>query len=441
MDRRPAISGNSWSVTARRFDHMLVLDADSVMSGAAIVRLVRIMEGHPEIGILQQLIVGLPNVGPFPRIFQFGMRHGMRAYTVGSAWWQGDCGPYWGHNALIRIAPFMAHCRLPVLPGGPPLGGRLLSHDQVEAVLMRRAGWQVRVLPEEARQLRGEPAHPLGFRQARSALVPGQLAVSSLGRAARLALAGAAAARARHLDVRVGPGLDAVLARGLRPRRWRRRCLARRLRANRRSSGRRMPWEPWALLAATMTLVFAPKLAGVAQVLLVPRLRRDYGGGGARRALGPGRARCSPSSSPRSWRWRRAFSCSACWRAARSAGKRSGATRASLGWARHAWFVAADPAGPGPGRVGLEPRARVGATLGRPVLRAAAARRPVRRGHLMDPAGPLARAPGHLRRARGGHAAAGGRCLRACRRTAGACRSRWAGPPALLQVPAAPPVD
>ena len=133
----------------QRFDHMLVLDADSVMSGAAIVRLVRMMEGQPEIGILQQLIVGLPNTSPFPRIFQFGMRHGMRAYTVGSAWWQGDCGPYWGHNALIRIAPFMAHCRLPLLPGRPPLGGRVLSHDQVEAVLMRRAGWQVRVLPDE----------------------------------------------------------------------------------------------------------------------------------------------------------------------------------------------------------------------------------------------------------------------------------------------------
>ena len=128
---------------------MLVLDADSVMSGAAIVRLVRLMEGQPEIGILQQLIVGLPNASPFARIFQFGMRHGMRAHSTGSAWWQGDCGPYWGHNALIRVAPFMAHCRLPLLPGRPPLGGRVLSHDQVEAALMRSAGWQVRAVPDE----------------------------------------------------------------------------------------------------------------------------------------------------------------------------------------------------------------------------------------------------------------------------------------------------
>jgi membrane glycosyltransferase len=77
------------------------------------------------------------------------MRLGMRSYTLGSAWWQADCGPYWGHNALIRLQPFIEHCDLPVLPGDGPLGGHILSHDQVEAVLMRRAGYEVRVLPEE----------------------------------------------------------------------------------------------------------------------------------------------------------------------------------------------------------------------------------------------------------------------------------------------------
>ena len=68
---------------------------------------------------------------------------------MGSAWWIGDCGPFWGHNAMVRIAPFRDHCHLPVLPGGPPLGGHVMSHDQVEATLMRRAGYEVRVLPEE----------------------------------------------------------------------------------------------------------------------------------------------------------------------------------------------------------------------------------------------------------------------------------------------------
>ena len=58
----------------------------------------------------------LPSTSAFARLFQFGMRLGMRSYTLGSAWWQGDCGPYWGHNAILRLAPFIAHCRLPALP-------------------------------------------------------------------------------------------------------------------------------------------------------------------------------------------------------------------------------------------------------------------------------------------------------------------------------------
>jgi membrane glycosyltransferase len=132
-----------------RYDHMIVLDADSVMSGRAMLRLVRAMQANPGLGILQTLVVGRPAESAFTRIFQFGMRHGMRAQTTGAAWWQGSAGPYWGHNAIIRVAPFVDHCQLPVLPGKPPLGGWVLSHDQVEAALMRGAGWDVRVIPDE----------------------------------------------------------------------------------------------------------------------------------------------------------------------------------------------------------------------------------------------------------------------------------------------------
>ncbi|WP_349370018.1 glucans biosynthesis glucosyltransferase MdoH [Salinarimonas sp.] len=146
-----------------RFALMLPLDADSLMSGAEIVRMTRIMEAHPEIGILQSLVVGAPSGSAFARIFQFGMRQGMRPYTLGSAWWTGDCGPYWGHNALVRVAPFRAHCRLPILPGRGPLGGHILSHDQVEAVLMRRAGFEVRVLPREGGSWEETPPTFLDF--------------------------------------------------------------------------------------------------------------------------------------------------------------------------------------------------------------------------------------------------------------------------------------
>ncbi len=145
------------------YECMIVLDADSIMSGAAILRMAGLMQANPRLGILQTLIVGLPSISPFARIFQFGMRHGMRVFTVGSAWWQGDAGPYWGHNAIIRLAPFIEHCRLPEVPGRPPLGGEVLSHDQLEAVLMRRAGWEVRVLPIEDGSFEANPPTLLDF--------------------------------------------------------------------------------------------------------------------------------------------------------------------------------------------------------------------------------------------------------------------------------------
>lgn len=128
---------------------MLPLDADSLMSGDTILRMTRMMQAHPRIGILQSLVVGMPSSSTFARVFQFGMRHGMRVYTMGQAWWAADCGPFWGHNALVRVKPFADHCELPILSGAPPLGGHILSHDQVEATLMRRGGYEVRVLPEE----------------------------------------------------------------------------------------------------------------------------------------------------------------------------------------------------------------------------------------------------------------------------------------------------
>jgi len=149
-----------WGAT---YELMLPLDADSVMSGEAIVKLTRMMQAYPKLGILQSLVVGMPSQSAFARVFQFGMRQGMRPYTMGSAWWIGDCGPFWGHNAMVRIAPFRDGCDLPVLPGGPPLGGAVMSHDQVEATLMRRAGYEVRVLPVEMGSWEENPPTMLDF--------------------------------------------------------------------------------------------------------------------------------------------------------------------------------------------------------------------------------------------------------------------------------------
>lgn len=145
------------------YDLMLPLDADSLMSGAEIVKLVAICEAHPRIGILQSLVTGTPSTSAFARIFQFGMRHAMRSYTIGNAWWNGDCGPYWGHNALIRIAPFHEACELPILPGKPPLGGWVLSHDLIESTLMRSHGLEVRVVPVEGESWEDNPPTLLDF--------------------------------------------------------------------------------------------------------------------------------------------------------------------------------------------------------------------------------------------------------------------------------------
>jgi membrane glycosyltransferase len=142
---------------------LLPLDADSVMDGQTICRMIRIMQDTPKLGILQSLVVGAPSDSAFARIFQFGMRHGMRSYTMGQAWWAADCGPFWGHNAVLRTAPFMDHCGLPALSGSPPFGGPILSHDQVEAVLMRKAGFEVRVLPVEVGSYEDNPPTVLEF--------------------------------------------------------------------------------------------------------------------------------------------------------------------------------------------------------------------------------------------------------------------------------------
>jgi membrane glycosyltransferase len=144
-----------------QFEFMIPLDADSLMDGETILRFVRMGEAHPRIGILQSLVAGAPSASAFARMFQFGMRHGMRTYTMGAAFWAADCGPYWGHNALVRIAPFMAYCALPKLNDGQPI----LSHDQIEAVLMRRAGFEVRVLPIECGSYEDNPPNLLGFTQ------------------------------------------------------------------------------------------------------------------------------------------------------------------------------------------------------------------------------------------------------------------------------------
>nr|WP_240954250.1 glucans biosynthesis glucosyltransferase MdoH [Solimonas marina] len=125
------------------YQHMIILDADSVMSGECLKRLVQLMEANPNAGIIQTAPKAAGRETVYARIQQFATRVYGPLFTAGLHFWQLGESHYWGHNAIIRVAPFMQHCALGRLPGSGGLSGEILSHDFVEAALMRRAGWSV----------------------------------------------------------------------------------------------------------------------------------------------------------------------------------------------------------------------------------------------------------------------------------------------------------
>ncbi len=130
-----------------RYPQMLVLDADSVMSGEAVVGLAAAMEKDPDAGIIQSLPLIINRNTIFARVQQFAARMAGPVLAAGLSAWMGRDGNFWGHNAILRTRAFADHCGLPDLPGKPPLGGHILSHDFVEAALIRRANYSVYMLP------------------------------------------------------------------------------------------------------------------------------------------------------------------------------------------------------------------------------------------------------------------------------------------------------
>ena len=145
------------------YDYMLVMDADSVMDGDAVVTLLRMMAGNPRLGILQTNPKPILRTSLFGRMQQFGARlygsvfsYGLQAMYMGNA-------SYIGHNAMIRMEPFVAHCTLPELSGPKPWGGKPLSHDIVESAMMARAGYEVWFLPDIEGSYEEMPANILAF--------------------------------------------------------------------------------------------------------------------------------------------------------------------------------------------------------------------------------------------------------------------------------------
>ncbi len=129
------------------YPQMVVLDADSLMTADTIVRLAAAMEADPDAGIIQSLPLIVNRNTLFARLQQFAARIAGPIIAAGLAAWSGRDGNYWGHNAIIRTRAFADHCGLPDLAGRPPFGGHILSHDFVEAALIRRAGYAVYMLP------------------------------------------------------------------------------------------------------------------------------------------------------------------------------------------------------------------------------------------------------------------------------------------------------
>ena len=127
----------------KSYRYMAVFDADSIMTGETLVRLVQIMEARPDIGILQTPPKAVNRETLIARVQQFANHVYCPLLAAGLHFWQLGDAQYGGHNALIRVEPFMKHCELPRLPGKGPLSGDILSHDYVESALMCRAGYGI----------------------------------------------------------------------------------------------------------------------------------------------------------------------------------------------------------------------------------------------------------------------------------------------------------
>ncbi len=253
---------------ATGFAAAMMLDADSEMSAASVLRLIRLLQARPDIGIVQHLTAGLPADAAFPRLFQFGMRAGMRVWATGQAWWQGDSGPYWGHNAIIRIAAFRAHARLDPLADG----ATILSHDQVEAAQLCAAGFGVWMWADDEGSYEHNPPAMPEFLRRDARWLAGNMQYRHLLRRPGLRPMGRLQLIQAMLLFSGAPLYVAMLA------------LTSVSVAT--GGGAAVPPARVAALAAAWPLtLYAPKLLGYVQVLVSPAQRARYGGA-VRFALG-----------------------------------------------------------------------------------------------------------------------------------------------------------
>lgn len=256
------------------YENMVILDADSVMTAESLVALANRMDDEPDLGIVQTTprIVGGRTL--FARYLQFGVSLYGPVSSAGLAWWSGGEGGYWGHNAILRVRAFASCAGLPAMRGAPPFNGDILSHDAIEAALMRRAGWRVVIAPEidgsyeeapptlvefakrDRRWCRGNIQHlPILFAPglhwvSRMHIIVGIMAYASSPLWLLFLLFGAA------IGVEAGPPVRDLLEK---------------------PDADAMATVV-SIAMITTTLLFGPKLLGAAHILVRPDLRRAYGG-------------------------------------------------------------------------------------------------------------------------------------------------------------------
>ena len=248
------------------YDYMLMLDADSLMGGETIVGMTQIMDRRPGVALLQTVpqVIGASTL--FQRWMQFSSRIYGPAATAGLVWWSGAEATFWGHNALIRVQAFADSCGLPVLPGAPPFGGTIMSHDVVEAALLRRRGWRVHmVMTEETFEEYPPTLIDAGVRDRRWAQ----------GNLQHMALLGASGFHwINRLQLLLGAA--GYLASPL----WLLLIAVSVVQAVRGEPGLMSGDPSGMVLELTLALLFGPKLLGILHALTDARRRQALGGAG-----------------------------------------------------------------------------------------------------------------------------------------------------------------
>lgn len=258
------------------YNHMLVLDADSLMAGDTIRRMIVLMERHPRIGLLQTCFIPVHRDTLFCRVMHFSTRLYLMPAAMGLEFWQGANGNYWGHNALIRTRAFTESCGLPELPGKAPLGGRILSHDIVEAAFIARGGWEAWLLPNIGGTYEELPTNLIDFMQRDRRWCAGNLQHQHIIRAQGVHFGNRLHMVLGILSYVTGPLWLAFIVMSVAAA----LAGAGHTGMHLATAGVLTSNAPaHALFALTMVLLFAPKLGTLTLALARPSVRRSFGGG------------------------------------------------------------------------------------------------------------------------------------------------------------------